>query len=485
MIVFLVQGADGPRRDSILVDSPARVTDGGHRHRPGLSAHWLEVPRRRDTKDATAASGGSSADGDRCAAGVPCAPGQRWGGKRTARAASGRRLPRGARAEPFDLRAACARWARFTQSAYPAPRRSRCEGHACRASFFSAAICDSDSSPSGCRATVTCAHTEQARDSSWLDLRISADADWPRLLEPASQYFEPDCDGPDFLTTSIEILRGTTSDRDCWQRAARATFPNDPCIDELWGHAKIGWDSKVAAHSLPRIVAVLDSGIDASHADLAFNVVSQMDPHEPRARRGSFLNSHCATSGRCYPHGTEMAGTIGGRMDNGIGVVGVAPNSRLLPIVISQRGPRPARRALDHCRRHRRGRPRQRRRHQYQRQVAGRQPRDFRVDPRCRGRGLAGRRLVVTGYATSLDSDDTVREYFPSQYRCLPGVMAAVPADMRGHDLFNPKTRPCDGRPNSGTWRGHRGDNHREFLEATRCPRRQARPVRRPMFPEP
>jgi hypothetical protein len=57
------------------------------------------------------------------------------------------------------------------------------------------------------------------------------------------------------------------------------------------------------------------------------------------------------------------------------------------------------------------------------------------------------RRLLVTGYATSLDSDESVREYFPSQYRCLPGVLAAVPADMRGRDLFNPKGRPD---PNDG-----------------------------------
>jgi hypothetical protein len=58
------------------------------------------------------------------------------------------------------------------------------------------------------------------------------------------------------------------------------------------------------------------------------------------------------------------------------------------------------------------------------------------------------RRLLVTGYATSLDRDDSVREYFPSQYRCLSGVVAAVPADMRGHDLFNPaeKPDPADGR---------------------------------------
>ena len=56
--------------------------------------------------------------------------------------------------------------------------------------------------------------------------------------------------------------------------------------------------------------------------------------------------------------------------------------------------------------------------------------------------------LIVTGYATSLDTDESVREYFPSQYRCLPGVLAAVPADMRGHDLFNPKGHPNanDGR---------------------------------------
>jgi len=60
----------------------------------------------------------------------------------------------------------------------------------------------------------------------------------------------------------------------------------------------------------------------------------------------------------------------------------------------------------------------------------------------------ATRRLVVTGYTTSLDRDDRVREFYPSLYRCLPGVIAAVPADMRGRDLFNPAHLPdaTDGR---------------------------------------
>ncbi|HYJ42233.1 MAG TPA: hypothetical protein VEW08_15680, partial [Steroidobacteraceae bacterium] len=90
-----------------------------------------------------------------------------------------------------------------------------------------------------------------------------------RLIEiinsPLVGYSEPDCDGPDYLTTSMELPSAAVSTSRCWLRAARSTFPNDPCLDELWGHRKIGWDSGIAARSLPRIVAVLDSGIDAAH----------------------------------------------------------------------------------------------------------------------------------------------------------------------------------------------------------------------------
>src|SRR4051812_4614764 len=181
-------------------------------------------------------------------------------------------------------------------------------------------------------------HIEQARH--FVVVRFSRYMPTHRLVElldsPQVAYAEPDCDGPDFLTTSTtpDLMQPMTSD--CWTRAARKTFPNDPCMDDLWGHAKIGWDSSIAAHSLPRVVAVLDSGIDAAHEDLSLAVVLRMAGHDPPRSQGSYLNAKCATSGRCYPHGTEMAGTIGGRMDNGIGLAGVAPNSRLLPIVISR-----------------------------------------------------------------------------------------------------------------------------------------------------
>jgi hypothetical protein len=268
------------------------------------------------------------------------------------------------------------------------------------------------------------------------------------LASPQIDYAEPDCDGPDFLTTSIELPEPAAVGPSCWQRAARSTFPNDPCMEELWGHTMIGWDSAVAARSLPRLVAVLDSGIDAAHEDLARSVMLKIGTREPPRSEGSRLKALCATSGNCYPHGTEMAGTIGGRMDNGIGVVGVAPNSQLLPIVISRvehgllgrlstiaEGIDDA--VLDGAEII---------------NISAKWPVDSRAISESIQAAVGGteglHRLIVTGYATSLDNDDTVREYFPSRYRCLAGVLAAVPADMRGHDLFNPKGRPNanDGR---------------------------------------
>jgi hypothetical protein len=293
-------------------------------------------------------------------------------------------------------------------------------------------------------------HTEAVRNFTVASFhsRISTRHLREILDAPQVEYYEPDCDGPDFLATSAEITIPAGRDMSCWLRAARSTFPNDPCMDELWGHRKIDWDSGIAARSLPRIVAILDSGIDASHEDLASNVMLHARLLEPAHSQGRHLNALCATSGNCYPHGTQMAGTIGGRMDNGIGVAGVAPNSRLLSIVISQidngqlarlstiaEGIEAATSNGAHII-----------------NISAKWPVDSRAISDAIGRAVGGpaktRRLLVTGYATSLDLDESVREYFPSQYRCLPGVLAAVPTDMRGQDLSNPKGRPSadDGR---------------------------------------
>jgi subtilisin len=69
-------------------------------------------------------------------------------------------------------------------------------------------------------------------------------------------------------------------------------------------------------------VAVIDTGIDSNHPDL--NVYRHVD-----CSGGSPLTGSCKAGGTDKNgHGTHVAGTIGA-LDNGIGVVGVAPGARL------------------------------------------------------------------------------------------------------------------------------------------------------------
>ncbi len=66
-------------------------------------------------------------------------------------------------------------------------------------------------------------------------------------------------------------------------------------------------------------VAVIDSGVDEQHPDLAGQV----------ALKENFVDGH-----RDLPedHGTAVAGVIAARADNGVGIVGVAPDARLLAL---------------------------------------------------------------------------------------------------------------------------------------------------------
>jgi hypothetical protein len=345
----------------------------------------------------------------------------------------------------FDSRTACARWAGLyskrrsglASSDPPSPRLILYPSSGTDLRQLSAWLADSG--------VVRGMERTRSYVVVSFDKRISGARLRTLLDSTPVEYAEPDCDGPDFLTTSNELLN-TGLARDCWLRGARAAFPNDPCIDELWGHAHIGWNPAVAAKSLPRMVAILDSGIDASHEDLKRSIMAHTFLRT-RTESGR-LNARCATSGRCYSHGTEMAGTIGGRMDNGIGVAGVAPNSLLLPIVISSVDTRmlarlstiaqgideAAHSGVDII------------------NISAKWPVDSRAISEAVLAAVGGEsahtRLVVTGYTTTLRGDDTVREYYPSRYRCLPGVLAAVPTDMRGRNLSNPKGRPNanDGR---------------------------------------
>lgn len=108
--------------------------------------------------------------------------------------------------------------------------------------------------------------------------------------------------------------------------------------DELralqWGHTALqvddAWDV-LAAQAVGRgagvRVAVLDTGLDADHPDLASNVNATLGR--------SFITGEPwqARSGTFFHHGTAIAGVIAAA-DNGLGVVGVAPDAELVAVKV-------------------------------------------------------------------------------------------------------------------------------------------------------
>lgn len=102
--------------------------------------------------------------------------------------------------------------------------------------------------------------------------------------------------------------------------------PADPLFYSQWGLRKIGWDS-VFGSSAPTgtaVVAVLDTGVDASHPDLGGAVISG----------ASIVDG---SDGRTDPngHGTWMAGIIAAAPDNGIGIAGVAyAGVKIMPVTV-------------------------------------------------------------------------------------------------------------------------------------------------------
>jgi subtilisin family serine protease len=87
-------------------------------------------------------------------------------------------------------------------------------------------------------------------------------------------------------------------------------------------------------------VAVVDTGVDFNHPDLAANLVSVSGSdvtrntayHCPGQAPGPTSSSAVAQDDN--GHGTHVAGTIAAVTGNGVGVAGVAPDARILPVKV-------------------------------------------------------------------------------------------------------------------------------------------------------
>jgi len=141
--------------------------------------------------------------------------------------------------------------------------------------------------------------------------------------------------------------------------------PNDPLLGNLWGLKNVGqkdsenqlgtagvdidaeraWDIETGSDSV--IVAVIDTGVDYTHPDLADNMWNNVAEKNGQAGVDddgngfvddiygmNFTNAASPTADPRddHGHGSHCSGTIGARGDDGKGIVGVAWNTKIMAL---------------------------------------------------------------------------------------------------------------------------------------------------------
>ncbi len=104
-------------------------------------------------------------------------------------------------------------------------------------------------------------------------------------------------------------------------------LPNDPWFANWEGHlrriqAPTAWSTTVGSSNV--VIAILDTGVDANHEDLAGKIVPGWNTYNNNS-------STMDVSG----HGTAVAGTAGAASNNGVGVAAVCWSCRIMPVRVS------------------------------------------------------------------------------------------------------------------------------------------------------
>jgi thermitase len=109
------------------------------------------------------------------------------------------------------------------------------------------------------------------------------------------------------------------------QRVAVSATANDPMLGSEWHINKIGantaWDNTLGGGVT---IAILDSGMDSAHPDLAGNTVAGYNAYD----------NNTNTTDVCG-HGTKAAGSAAATINNTAGVAGVAGQAKIMPVRIA------------------------------------------------------------------------------------------------------------------------------------------------------
>jgi hypothetical protein len=101
---------------------------------------------------------------------------------------------------------------------------------------------------------------------------------------------------------------------------------NDPYFDSAWHLPMIGalraWDFSLGTGI---VAAILDTGVDATHPDLAGQLVPGWNMFDDNSDTSDV-----------YGHGTMVAGVVAALSNNDIGVTSIAWNSQIMPVRISR-----------------------------------------------------------------------------------------------------------------------------------------------------
>lgn len=133
--------------------------------------------------------------------------------------------------------------------------------------------------------------------------------------------------------------------------ADQQTYTSEPLYSQQWGLQAINlpalWDKPKKSSKRP-VIAILDTGVDIEHPDLAANIwtnaaeaagINGQDDDangfKDDIHGWDFINNHSVTND-FNGHGTHCAGIAAAVGNNGIGITGANPDAIIMPVTVMQ-----------------------------------------------------------------------------------------------------------------------------------------------------